>query len=764
MSPVGAIVRKELRSYFVSPVAYVVASVFLLLTGLLSFLAIATASNRSMQLLRVQGSLPELNLNEFVFRPVFYNMAVILLLVVPILTMRLFAEEKKLKTMELLVTSPVTITDIVVGKFVAALTVFAAMLALSAVAPVVLAPFAEFRWPPIRAAYLAVLLMGGLFLSAGLLGSSLTENQIIAVIVSFGALLLFWLFGWAGQVFAGTALGKVLSYLSPLDHFDQFVKGLVATKDLVYFVAGIVFTLFLTHRDRIAAVAVMSNRLTFLLGVLGGVLAGAGVVIYALAPERTALIATVEGLAAACLTVFLVTHFELFREFSTRRATRLGLNSILMIVLMGTILGILNFLAARHSVRWDFSESKRFTLAPQTARLLRELPREVKVTVFTSDQSPVRLAYRDLIDSYQTHTAKLTVEFVDPEKKPGVARQYGITRPDTAVLESGKQEMRITSASEQELTNALIRVTKDEKKNVYFLTGHAEHTLEDGSKEGYSFLKEALERQGYTVRSLSLYESKTIPTKASVLVLAGPQKPVSPAEQVRLADYVRTDGRLLLLLDPGSRAGLEGTLAAWGLRTDNRTVLDTQTILGGDLTMPVVNTYGTHEITQDLGQVFTMFPLARPVSFLDSKGNEWAFHPLAKSSPRSWARTGEMTQTRDFNPRKDTQGPLTLAALVVARANPSENARQPAVLLVGDSDFASNAFLDFSGNTDFILHAVAWLAEEKDLVTIAPKDTTLGTLLLTAAQSNALFVLQVLGLPGFFLLAGFAVWRHRRRL
>src|SRR5881397_163739 len=520
--------------------------------------------------------------------------------------------------------------------------------------------------------------------------------------------------------------------------------------------------------DRIAAMAVMSNRLTFLLGVLGGVLAGAGVVIYALTPERTALIAAVEGLAAACLTVFLVRHFELFREFSTRRATRLGLNSILMIVLMGTILGILNFLAARHSVRWDFSETKRFTLAPQTARLLRELPREVKVTVFTSDQSPVRLAYRDLIDSYQTRTAKLTVEFVDPEKKPGLARQYGITRPDTAVLESGKQETRITSASEQELTNALIRVTKDEKKTVYFLTGHAEHLLEDGSKEGYSFLKEALERQGYTVRSLSLYESKTIPTKASVLVLAGPQKPVSPAEQVRLADYVRTGGRLLLLLDPGSRAGLESTLAAWGLRTDNRTVLDTQTILGGDLTMPVVNTYGTHEITQDLGQVFTMFPHARPVSFLDGKSNEWVFHPLAKSSPRSWATPetppDRATQPRDFNPRKDTQGPLTLAALVVARADASENARQPAVLLVGDSDFASNAFLDFSGNTDFILHAVAWLAEEKDLVTIAPKDTTLGTLLLTAAQSNALFVLQVLGLPGFFLLAGFAVWRHRRRL
>ena len=232
----------------------------------------------------------------------------------------------------------------------------------------------------------------------------------------------------------------------------------------------------------------MSNRLTFLLGVLGGVLAGAGVVIYALAPEHTALIATVEGLATACLTVFLVTHFELFREFSTRRATRLGLNSILMIVLMGTILGILNFLAARHSVRWDFSETKRFTLAPQTARLLRELPREVKVTVFTSDQSPVRLAYRDLIDSYQTRTAKLTVEFVDPEKKPGVARQYGITRPDTAVLESGKQETRITSASEQDLTNALIRDQGREKDRLFL--DRARGAFAGGREQGGLFLLE----------------------------------------------------------------------------------------------------------------------------------------------------------------------------------------------------------------------------------------------------------------------------------
>ena len=248
MSPIGAIVRKEIRTYFVSPVAYVVTSVFLLLMGLLSYLAVLTVSNRSQQMLRLQGNLPDLNINEMVFRPVFYNMAVVLLLVVPILTMRLFAEEKKLKTMELLLTSPVTVTDIVAGKFIAAMTVLSGMLALSAAAPVALAPYAEFRWTPILTAYLGVLLLGGLFLSAGLLASGLTENQIIAVILSFGALLLLWLCGWAGQLLSESTLGKVLFYLSPIDHFEHLVKGLVETKDLVYFAAGIALGLFLTHR------------------------------------------------------------------------------------------------------------------------------------------------------------------------------------------------------------------------------------------------------------------------------------------------------------------------------------------------------------------------------------------------------------------------------------------------------------------------------------------------------------------------------------
>jgi ABC-type uncharacterized transport system involved in gliding motility auxiliary subunit len=442
---------------------------------------------------------------------------------------------------------------------------------------------------------------------------------------------------------------------------------------------------------------------------------------------------------------------------------RLGLNSFLMVVLVAVIVGILNFLAARHAVRWDYSETKRFTLAPQTARTLHDLPREVKVTVFTNDNGQVG-AYRDLLDNYTARNPKLTVEFVDPEKKPGLARRYGITRLDTAVLESGKQETRINTPTEQEMTNALLRVTRDDKKNVYFLSGHAEHQLDDTSEIGYAFFKKALEQQGYTVRPLSLYESKTIPQDARVVILAGPRRPIAPEEQQIIGDYVKTGGRILVMLDPASEAHLDGLLAGWGIKLDTRIVLDEQRPMGSELTMPAVISYGTHEITNDLGNTATVFPDVRPLTFDDTKSADWEFQPLAKSSNRSWASPEDKGKVR-FDPAKDAQGPFTLAAVLTPKKQPAENSRRPAVVTIGDSDLASNAFLNLApGNSDFMLHVVGWLSEDKGLVSIAPKDTGFATFLVTPSQAVALLAMQVLALPTACLIAGIAVWRYRRRL
>jgi ABC-2 type transport system permease protein len=243
-----AITGKELRIYFTSPMAYVVIAVFLLINGYLFYNIVLFSVNQSMQLVRIQGSLPQINMNEMIFRPVFHNMAIIMILTLPMLTMRLLAEEKKAKTTELLMTSPISITQMILGKYLAAFFIFCLMLFLTGFMPVLLNIYGSLRWGPILAGYLGLMLLGSVFLSFGLLASSMTENQIIAGFVGFGLLLFLWLIGWASQGASGAVMSSFVSYLSVGEHFDKFVKGLFDTSAVIYLVSLTATGLFLTHR------------------------------------------------------------------------------------------------------------------------------------------------------------------------------------------------------------------------------------------------------------------------------------------------------------------------------------------------------------------------------------------------------------------------------------------------------------------------------------------------------------------------------------
>jgi len=243
-----AVMRKELRAYLVSPVAYVVIAMFLVTVGFLYSSIVMIVARQSIQLMRFQGFQSQLSINEMVLHPTFRNATVILLFIMPLLTMRLFAEEKKGRTMELLLTSPISITAIVVGKFLAALMLYALMLLLTLYAPILMALFGQIEWGPVFVSYLGLLLVGSSFLALGLFTSALTENQVIAASSAFGMLLLFWLLGFAGQAAEGRVVGQLLQYLSIFGHLDNFLKGLLVTTDVVYFVSFTVFGVFLTHR------------------------------------------------------------------------------------------------------------------------------------------------------------------------------------------------------------------------------------------------------------------------------------------------------------------------------------------------------------------------------------------------------------------------------------------------------------------------------------------------------------------------------------
>lgn len=241
MKATFTIFKKELKSYFSSPIAYIILVVFLVLSGLFFFLYLQSFVSSQFDP-RLQFLGQRLNLNDFVIRPYFGTISIVLLLMIPVITMRLIAEERKNSTIELLFTSPVRILYIILGKFLASLYLFVIMIVLSAIYMVVLKVYGNPDLGPLLSGYLGLFLLGASFLSIGLFASSLTENQIVAALISFGLLLVFWIIGAVSD-----AESSILGYLSIINHFDNFSKGVIELKDVVYYLSFIFFGIFLTY-------------------------------------------------------------------------------------------------------------------------------------------------------------------------------------------------------------------------------------------------------------------------------------------------------------------------------------------------------------------------------------------------------------------------------------------------------------------------------------------------------------------------------------
>jgi len=241
------IYRKELKSYFASWVGYVVIAFFAVIFGYFFYVATAIFVNQSFQSQMMGRGFP-MDMNEWVIRPLMMNVSVIGLFVIPMITMRLFAEEKRTGTIELLMTSPVRDAEIVLGKWLAAWTFYACVLAFSALDLAFLFMYGQPDWKPILVAYLGLLLQGGCLLAFGTFISSLTRNQIIAAGGTFAACLLLWVFEWV-TAYETSSWARVVSYLSVLTHFEPFAKGLLDSKDVVFYVSAIFLGLFLTVRS-----------------------------------------------------------------------------------------------------------------------------------------------------------------------------------------------------------------------------------------------------------------------------------------------------------------------------------------------------------------------------------------------------------------------------------------------------------------------------------------------------------------------------------
>jgi ABC-type uncharacterized transport system involved in gliding motility auxiliary subunit len=307
-------------------------------------------------------------------------------------------------------------------------------------------------------------------------------------------------------------------------------------------------------------------------------------------------------------------------------------------------------------------------------------------------------------------------------------------------------------------------VSKDDKKRVMFLEGHGEPGTDNRDRTGFSLAREILIKQGYEIGTLSLLTQATVPDQTAILAIVGPRKPLTSDELNRIHDYVEKGGRLLLMVDPDTQADFTALLSQWGVGLGRGVLVDLQDRLAqGDLTALLVRTFTEHEITQDINAA-VLFPLARHITFNDQIGKDWDFVPLARTSANSWAETDLKGRVVSLNEKEDIRGPLPMAAALAPKTAPAEGKTKSAIVVIGNSTFASNAFVNFPGNSDFFLHTVAWLAQDRDMISIGPRDQVFRPFVPNPLQERTLLYVQVIFLPALVLIAGVQVWRKRRRL
>ncbi|MFH2108021.1 MAG: ABC transporter permease subunit [Chrysiogenia bacterium] len=246
MKNIWTITKKELKSFLYSPIAYILTSFFLLVSGFFFYNILAWANDQTMRMMQSGYGMNRININQMLFEPFFNNMTIILMFLLPMLTMRLFADEKKMRTEELLLTSPLRLSAIIIGKYLAALIIYAIILLLTATYAIFVFVYGNPELAPLLTAYLGLFLLGAVFIAIGLFASALTENQVIAAVISFSSIILIWVISWVGESGPGAWRG-ILTYLSFFSHFKNMVSGVIDTQDIVYYLTFIFLGLYLTR-------------------------------------------------------------------------------------------------------------------------------------------------------------------------------------------------------------------------------------------------------------------------------------------------------------------------------------------------------------------------------------------------------------------------------------------------------------------------------------------------------------------------------------
>lgn len=477
-------------------------------------------------------------------------------------------------------------------------------------------------------------------------------------------------------------------------------------------------------------------------------------------PDKKWLWVGVIAVGVGLWVTLMAFYYEEILHFLISRRGRIGASATASSIFMLGVVVLLVYISDRHSLSWDLTKTKQHTLSPQTLKVVKAIDKEVTVVAFYDVNSRDFLRVRDLLKRYEAVNPKIKVRVVDPRAEPALARQYEVTGTGVTVFETDGRRERVSFGGEKEFTGALLKVTRDKKPTVYFLQGHGEHDPNSFGDEGYGALKSGLERLNYQVRELKLLTEKTMPKDCDVLVIAGAQRELFPQEKQAIKSYLDKGGRLLLALEPDPAPSFNDWLEEWGLESKSGIVVEPANNILGDAAAIFAFGFRFHDVTrpfQKARQEAVLFITARPLKRKTDGTTSVTLTELIETSASSW-REEKFQRVVKKDPNEES-GPFILAAAVEKSATEKKKTR---VVVIADSDFASNQFIRNLLNGAFIANCIHWLAEEDVLLDIPPKEEPPQTLLLSRQQTIFTFVWSVIALPLAILVSGLFTWLSRR--
>jgi len=461
--------------------------------------------------------------------------------------------------------------------------------------------------------------------------------------------------------------------------------------------------------------------------------------------------------------------------------------ALVYILVVLAVLTAVNVLTDRYDKSYDSTANKQFSLSDQTIRVVKGLKQDVQFTYF-GPQLEFRSA-RDVLDRYSGLSPKVKVTYIDPERKPQVAKAAGYRSDATVLVDSGTRRESAKSLTEEEVTGALIRSLKTGERAVCVLSGDGEHSIDDTNASGYSFLKQLLERDNYKVRAETLRPAAAaadankpltlgqapaaavveVPKDCTVLVVGGPRNDYPSPVVTAIKNYVESGGRALIMLDTPMRLGgseppteneaLLKVLSEWGVTLDNNLVLDFSGVgqifqLGPEV--PLIVKYESHAITQPLQRVPTAYPLSRSLEITTK--DKTTLSKLIETTDDSIG-TSSIPADGRIDPRKGKKGPLTLALAGTYNSTPPGR-----FVVMGTSLAAENSMVGSRGidNRDLMVNINNWLSSDEDLISIRPKSPEERPLNLTTQRLNFLFWLSIVGFPLAVVGFGAVTWWKRR--